>query len=135
MVHKIRNDLEPHYQLHKICTKLLREVGKYLNSFVWEKALLTSGLLEEKVHERYPSQSSMSLWGRMESQSYSASRCRVLAVSHCQKKTYSLHEVPVMGDLFPASLGQLMGPLPKSATPKASIPSSRDMAGVSDVSR
>lgn len=66
MVPKIRNDLGPHYQLHKDCTKLLREVGKYLTCFLLKKVLLTFGLLEKKVHRRYSSQIPTVTLGRTE---------------------------------------------------------------------
>lgn len=56
MVPKIRNDLEPHYRLHQVCTKLLREAGKYLTRFHVKKALATFRLLERKFHRRYSSQ-------------------------------------------------------------------------------
>lgn len=67
MVPKIIDDLEPHYQQHLVCTKLLREIGKYLTHFLLKKALLTFSLLEKKVCGRYSSQLSTMTLGRMES--------------------------------------------------------------------
>jgi len=113
MVPKIRNDLEPHYQLHTICTKLLREVGEYWTSFVLKEALLTFGLFKEKVHRRYPSQRTTAPQGRMESSNDPASCCRVLTITCCLGQG-ALHKaalptVHAMGDLFPASPGAADG--------------------------
>lgn len=66
MVPKIRNDLEPHYQLHQVCKTLLREVGKYLTHFLLKKASLTFGLLKKKFSERDKSQIFTMTLGKME---------------------------------------------------------------------
>lgn len=66
MVPKIRNDLEPHYQLHQVCTTLHREVGKYLTYFLLKKASLTFGLLKKKCSGRDESQISTMTLGKMD---------------------------------------------------------------------
>lgn len=67
MVPKIRNDLEPHYQLHRVCTKLLREVGKYLTWVFFEEGFAYFGSLRKQILQKALITNTAVTLGRMES--------------------------------------------------------------------